>query len=390
MPSSLKLFTIRGIPVDINATWLIAFALITWTFSTSWFPVLSDLESTIQYWIAGVIATLMLFASVLAHELGHSFVALSQGLKVRGITLLLFGGVSRIEGNASRPRNEFFIAFAGPAVSLVIGIVLLIWIFTVQPDGEPSVMRLVIFATGWMNVLLSIFNLLPGYPMDGGRVLRAAVWGFTGDSLLASRIAYTVGRGVFYLMIAWGAWRVLNGDVTGGIWIVLIGWFLMSGARNERAAQDASEKRERARDELAFMVGAAVRTMPTMIEEGMTVFQVQSEGHLADSPESIPVSRRGELVGFVTPQEFDTVPAERRSEVVVGQIMNPGSLRIVTAQESVRDALRSMDRHNVTQLVVMDGAYVIGIVSRRDILAMMLERRMATENAETFDSDSSG
>jgi Zn-dependent protease len=135
---SVKLFTIFGIPVDINATWLLAFALITWSFSTSWFPALAELPSTAHYWIAGVLGTLALFTSVLAHELGHSLVALSQGLRVCGITLLLFGGVSRIEGGATRARNEFLIAFAGPAVSIVIGLVLLFWVFVLQPDGDAT------------------------------------------------------------------------------------------------------------------------------------------------------------------------------------------------------------------------------------------------------------
>ncbi|MCZ6538769.1 MAG: M50 family metallopeptidase, partial [Chloroflexi bacterium] len=180
MRASVKLFTVRGIPVDINASWLIAFAIVTWSFSTVAFPTFFHFWSVQQYWLAGTASAVLLFASVLAHELGHSFVAMSQGLRVRGITLLLFGGVSRIEGDATRPRNEFFIAFAGPTVSLIIGAALLAWWVVYGPETEAQVTPLhgVIVLTGYMNILVGVFNLLPGYPLDGGRVLRSAVWGF--------------------------------------------------------------------------------------------------------------------------------------------------------------------------------------------------------------------
>ena len=233
---SLKLFSIYGIPVDINATWLIAVVIITWVLSTEAYPALFNMWSSQQYWIAGIVTTFLLFTSVLAHELGHSFAALTQGLRVRGITLLLFGGVSRIQGKASRPRNEFLIAFAGPAVSLLIGLVLMGW-WKNHPVGEnyeTTLLDGVIFLTGLMNISIAGFNLLPGYPMDGGRVLRSAVWGVTGNARFASKVALRVGRVVFYLLIGWGVWQIFNGDVVVGIWIALIAWFLMSSARNEQ------------------------------------------------------------------------------------------------------------------------------------------------------------
>ncbi|MQF64400.1 site-2 protease family protein, partial [SAR202 cluster bacterium AD-802-L14_MRT_200m] len=213
MRGSLKLFSIYGIPVDINPTWLIAVVIITWSLSTGAYPAFFQMWSPQQYWIAGIVTTFLLFASVLAHELGHSFAALAQGLKVRGITLLLFGGVSRIQGKATRPRNEFLIAFAGPAVSLIIGLVLIVWWIKFHPSHEYMVTPLhgIIFFTGWMNILVAGFNLLPGYPMDGGRVLRSVVWGFTGNTRFASKVALRVGRVVFYLLIGWGVWQIFNG-----------------------------------------------------------------------------------------------------------------------------------------------------------------------------------
>ena len=387
MRGSIKLFSVLGIPVDINATWLIAVAIITWSLSTAAYPSFFSLWSTQQYWLAGTATTLLLFVSVLAHELGHSLVALSQGLKVRGITLLLFGGVSKIQGEASRPRNEFLIAFAGPLVSLVIGIALLFWWFAFHPEFEDQVTPVhgIIFFTGWMNILVAGFNMLPGYPMDGGRVLRSAVWSFTGDTIRASRVAFLVGRVVFYLLIGWGVWRILNGDIMGGIWIVMIGWFLMSSARGEIQGEKA--KREASAVELhsnlEFNVGRSTRALPPMIEGAWSVEQVMARGLPANPMASMPVAKQGELIGFVVRQDLSEIPIERRGQVTVADLMDAKSLQVVSVNDSAREALSLMDRHRLHQLVVMDNDYVIGMVTRPDIVAALLEFHSEREHPES-------
>ena len=398
MRGSVKLFTIFGIPVEINPTWLIAVAIITWSLATAAYPSFFSFWSTTQYWIAGLLTTLLLFTSVLAHELGHSLVALSQGLKVRGITLLLFGGVSRIQGDATRPRNEFLIAFAGPAVSLVIGITLVGWWVMYGPvyERDVTLFKGVIFFTGWMNIMVAGFNMLPGYPMDGGRVLRSAVWSFTGDTVRATRVAYLVGRAVFFVLIGWGAWQILNGDIFGGIWIAMIGWFLMSSGRSE-VDGDRATRAKQSTDEagsvegLEFTVGIATRPMPAMLEGSCSVEQVTRQWlPEAGSPlASVPVARKGELVGFVIRQDIDAVPLERQGETSVGELMNPDSLRVISKDESVREALGSMDIHNVNQLVVMDSDYVVGIVTRDDIVRALLQFRGANEKIDSTDTGTS-
>jgi len=395
---SVKLFTIFGIPVEINPTWLIAVAIITWSLATAAYPSFFSFWSTTQYWIAGLLTTLLLFTSVLAHELGHSLVALSQGLKVRGITLLLFGGVSRIQGDATRPRNEFLIAFAGPAVSLVIGITLVGWWVMYGPvyERDVTLFKGVIFFTGWMNIMVAGFNMLPGYPMDGGRVLRSAVWSFTGDTVRATRVAYLVGRAVFFVLIGWGAWQILNGDIFGGIWIAMIGWFLMSSGRSE-VDGDRATRAKQSTDEagsvegLEFTVGIATRPMPAMLEGSCSVEQVTRQWlPEAGSPlASVPVARKGELVGFVVRQDIDAVPLERQGETSVGELMNPDSLRVISKDESVREALGSMDIHHVNQLVVMDSDYVVGIVTRDDIVRALLQFRRANEKIDSTDTGTS-
>ena len=378
-----------GIPVDINPTWLIAVAIITWSLATTAYPSFFEFWTTSQYWLAGIITTLLLFTSVLAHELGHSLVALSQGLKVRGITLLLFGGVSKIQGEATRPRNEFFIAFAGPAVSLIIGVLLIGWWLNFGPVYEDKVKLFhgVIFFTGWMNILVAGFNLLPGYPMDGGRVLRSAVWGFTGDTDRATRVAYLVGRVVFYTLIGWGAWQILNGDIVGGIWIALIGWFLMSSARGEVSGERARRDAETVGqiDHLGFNVGMATRPMPPMVESTWSVEQMTYQGLPSNPLATMPVAKKGELIGFIVRQDLDSVPLERKGEVSIGELMNPDSLRVISRNEPARDALRAMDRYRVNQLVVMDSDYVVGIVTREDIVRMLLEFRVENDEVDPTD-----
>ena len=394
---SIKLFSVVGIPVDINVSWLIAVVIITWSLSTTAYPSFFSLWSEPQYWLAGIVTTLLLFASVLAHELGHSLVALSQGLRVRGITLLLFGGVSRIQGEASRPRNEFLIAFAGPVVSLGIGLALLGWWFQFHPVYEIQITPLhgVIFFTGWMNILVAGFNLLPGYPMDGGRVLRSAVWGFTGDTRRASRVAYAVGRVVFYLLIGWGAWRIISGDVFGGVWIALIGWFLMSSARSEaRGEVDKRRSEEVAsssvvQEHLGFRVELATSPMPPMVESDLTVTQAMM-GMASMSPSSpIPIARNGELTGFIVRQDLDDVPFAQRSSVAVGQLVNSGSVRVISRDEPAREALSAMDRQPVSQLVVMDDDYVIGIVTRQSIVQALLELHPESEHSDSTNGERS-
>ena len=385
MRGSLKLFSIYGIPVDINATWLIAVVIITWSLSTSAYPAFFQMWSSQQYWIAGIVTTLLLFASVLAHELGHSFAALTQGLRVRGITLLLFGGVSRIQGKASRPRNEFLIAFAGPAVSLLIGLVLMGWWIKFHPIHEHLVTPLhgVIFFTGWMNILVAGFNLLPGYPMDGGRVLRSAVWGFTGNTRLASKVALRVGRVVFYLLIGWGVWQIFNGDVVGGIWIGLIAWFLMSSARNEQEEQASSVVLEQ--DRLSFKIGNIITPMPPMIDHDQLISDVLTELQVTQRTDSIPVSKGGELLGFITGIDLERIPVEQREKLIIGEITRSESLRFCSRFDSGRDALHAMDKYGVMQLVVMDDGYVFGIVTRQDITKAVQEFPYATDSSQPTD-----
>src|SRR5437899_7791511 len=231
MQGGLRLGTLAGIEIRIHYTWLFAFVLLAGSLVQGYFPTVNAGLGAGTYWVLGVVSALLLFGSVLVHELGHSLVAGARGIRVDSITLFIFGGVSNITREAPTARDEFLIAVVGPVTSLVLAG--LFWLVgQVLPAG--TALSAVASYLAFTNLLLGAFNIVPGFPLDGGRVLRSILWGTTGDMARATRIASYVGQGVAFLMIAWGGSRLLAGGVFGGLWTAFIGWFLNSGAESSR------------------------------------------------------------------------------------------------------------------------------------------------------------
>src|SRR4030088_2166431 len=231
MQGSLRLGTLAGIDIRVHYTWFFAFILIAWSLALGYFPTANAGLGAGTYWILGVVAALLLFGSVLVHELGHSLVAGARGIRVDSITLFIFGGVSNITKEASTARGELLIADVGTAARLVLAGVF--WA-TRQAFAIDTAVPAVAGYLAFTNLLLGVFNIVPGFPLDGGRVLRSILWGTTGDMGRATRIASYVGQAVAFAMIAWGASRLLAGDVFGGRWTAFIGGFLNSGADSSR------------------------------------------------------------------------------------------------------------------------------------------------------------
>ncbi|MHB9091687.1 MAG: site-2 protease family protein, partial [Chloroflexota bacterium] len=224
MESSFTLGKIRGIEIGVHFTWLIVFALVTVSLALGYFPQnFPELSSTTD-WLLGAAAALLLFASVLVHELSHSFVAQSKGIAVRGITLFIFGGVSNIQGEPHEARDELLIAAAGPVSSLVLGLVFAGLMSVTQ--GASQTLTALLSYLAVINISLAIFNLIPGFPLDGGRVFRSIVWLVTGSFEGATRIATAVGQVIAYLFIFGGLLIAFSGSFLSGIWLAFIGWFL--------------------------------------------------------------------------------------------------------------------------------------------------------------------
>ncbi len=221
---------IFGIPVSLDSSWFFIFALLTWTLADNYYPAEFTNWPPFLYWVMGAVTALFYFMCILLHEVGHSVVALWYRIRVRGITLFMFGGVAQIEGQSPNAGAEFLIAIAGPLVNLILAFIgyKSLPLFS---DSAPLVALIKYLA--YINLALALFNLIPGYPLDGGRVFRALVWGVTKDLRRATRIAATVGLGFAYLFVLIGVWKIVSGNISGGLWIILLGWFLQNAAKEQ-------------------------------------------------------------------------------------------------------------------------------------------------------------
>ena len=380
MGSELKLATVRGISIGIHPTWLLAFAFIAWMLGTQFFPDSFSGWSTAEYWMASVATTLVLFASVLVHELAHSLVALGRGLPVHGITLFIFGGVSRIGAEAKRPRDEFLIAFAGPASSLLIGAVLLLLWTEAGPEHfrRASPIEGMIFYVGWMNVVLGVFNMLPGYPLDGGRMLRAAVWGFTGNPARATAVAGMAGRVVAWGLIGLGIFRVFRGDVVGGLWMAFIGVFLNSAAnaaRREARASDSSG---------AVTVRDGLVPTPRVVDAATPLSEVIRNVFADGRQPVVPVTDRGALIGFLSATDLARIDVAEWPMTRAADAVRKEAIHIVGLVDDAGKVLSMMQRHRLSHAPVVAGGRLVGVVTPES-LARAPNQRSATDDQDPAD-----
>jgi Zn-dependent protease len=226
MKNALRLGTIFGIEIGLDYSWFIVFALVTWSMAS--YYLMDYRWPAPTAWTVGAITSLLLFASVLAHELGHSLVAIRKGIPVKSITLFIFGGVSQITEEPARPRDEFLISIAGLAVSGVLGLLFLLLAHAMPDPRQPAAVQAAWL--GRINLLLAAFNLIPGFPLDGGRIFRSILWGVTGSFHRATQIAVAAGRVVAYGFIFLGLWMFFGGDWVNGLWLAFIGWILNGAA----------------------------------------------------------------------------------------------------------------------------------------------------------------
>ena len=357
-----------GVDLAIHPSWLVIAFLITYSLAVAQFPEQYPGWSGGLYWIVAAATALLFFASVLAHELSHALVARRFGLRVRDITLFIFGGTTSIDSDARSPREEALIALAGPATSIVLGAA---FIGLGAVIGQPQVSALV----GWLgvvNLVLGLFNLIPGFPMDGGRVLRALLWRLRGDRLVATRHAALVGRMLAYVLIALGVLWALSGGLFAGIWLALIGWFLSNAAEatSAQAGVEHSLSGVRVRD--------AMDTDPPSVSPNESVAELVGERMLRGEDRSFLVRHDdGGLAGIVTLSDVRRLPRDDWPAARVTDIMTRfNDLAVIAPDEPLADALRIIQERDVGQLpVVEEGREPIGLVTRRGILRL-IEARM--------------
>jgi Zn-dependent protease/predicted transcriptional regulator len=314
---------------------------------------------------------------VLLHELAHSLVARRRGLPVKSITLFIFGGVSNIEREPKSPGIEFQIAFVGPLTSLVIGGIC--FLLQVPLRGSDSPLEGILFYLAMTNLLLGVFNLIPGFPLDGGRVLRSIVWRLTGNLRQATRVASLTGQVIAYLFILLGIWLFFVGDLLDGIWIGFIGWFLLSAAQSANAQGMLTSVLSGVR------VSEVMNPKPATVPADISLQQLVDAYFLPGGLRYALVMQADHLVGLITLSDIRHIPREQWGQVPVSTAMIPLSrLHIATPQQSLSDVFPLMAGRDVNQLPVVENGALVGVLSR-DAIVHYLEVRqsLGVKNAQS-------
>lgn len=360
MGGSLRLGRLFGIPFAINYTWFIIFFIVTISLAQYYFPSrYSWTEPT--YWVVGIVTSLLFFASVVIHELSHSFVAWRNGIPVKSITLFIFGGVAQITREATTPGVELIMAAAGPAASLILA--LFFWVIAFLFGGLSQPLGAVAQWLALINVSLGIFNLAPGFPLDGGRVLRSILWGATGDYRRATRIASIVGQAMAYLLILTGVFIIFTGDWINGLWLAFIGWFL------ENAAQ-ASYRQVVLRDTLRGHTASELMTQDcSMVSPDMSVGELVRDYIMTKPQRCFLVTVGSDLSGIMTLHNVKQVPQERWDTTPLSQAMTPmEKLKIASPSDDAMSILERMDEEDINQMPVVDDGQVVGMIGRDNLL----------------------
>ena len=368
MPGSFRIFRIAGIDINIHISWLIILVFLTFSLATGWFPITYPGSSTATYYLLGFIASILLFVSVLLHELAHSFVARSRGLQVKSIVLFIFGGVSNIEQEPQTPGIEFSMAFVGPLVSLLIGVVCYgLWLLV---RGTHSLIVPILSYLALMNIILGIFNLIPGFPLDGGRVLRSIIWKVTGNFQTATNITTFVGQAFAYLIILWGILLFFAGNAFNGLIIIFTGWFLLTSAQSARS-QSVLDTAFR-----GVTVNQIINTNVMTVPANISLQKLVDEYFLPRGLRSAFVMQGDQLAGLITLSDIRHVPRDQWPQTPVGYAMIPlERLHTITPQQNVKDVLPLMTGQDVNQLAVVQDGRLVGVLTREGILRSLEIRR---------------
>ena len=366
--NQVKLFSLLGFQVSVDASWLLVALLVTYSLATSVFPSFVVGLSDPLYWTMGICGALGLFSSIVLHELAHSVVAKKFGLPIRGITLFIFGGVAHMGGESPTPKAELLMAVAGPLASVLVGFGLL-GLSSVGRAGFPVSVRLVLQYLWTINLALAAFNLIPAFPLDGGRVLRSALWKWKGDLNWSTRIAAKIGTGFGFLLLAVGLYFVLQGSTTSGVWWILIGLFLRS------AAQSSYRRLPMSSSSPATMgQGAHVRNFmcssPVTVDANTSVERLVEDFLCEHHHKLYPVVDDAQLVGSTSIRDVKTIPKEAWSSTTVRQILRPCTAQnTIAAGAHAVQALALMRRTGNSRLIVVEEGKLVGVVTIKDLLA---------------------
>jgi Zn-dependent protease len=343
MPGSLRLGKIAGIDIYAHLSWFIILVLLTWSLAGGWFAQLFPGWATTTYWIAAFISAVLLFVCVLAHELAHALIARAYGLTVRNITLFIFGGVATIEEEVKRPGVEFLVAIAGPLASLLLAVFAFLLAWPLRGSGTSAEAVLDYLAVS--NLVLGVFNLLPGFPLDGGRLLRSLVWKVTGNFKKATRIASLIGQTFAYLFILLGIVEFFTGNFFNGLWIAFIGWFLLSAAQSARTQVELQSTLQ------GVTVGQVMNPRPEAVPANISLQKLVDEYFQPRGLRLAPVTQGEYLAGLITLTDIVRVARERWSTTPVGHVMRGlQQVHVATPEQPLQAVLQMMDTQDINQV----------------------------------------
>jgi Zn-dependent protease/CBS domain-containing protein len=368
MCGSLRLGKIAGINIYAHLSWLIILVLLTWSLANGWFAQLFPGWSTTTYWIVAFISALLLFACVLAHELAHALIAQTSGLTVKHVTLFIFGGIAHIEEEMQRPGVEFRVAIAGPIANFLLAAVT--FLLALPLRGSNASAEAVLDYLTVTNFLLGAFNLIPGFPLDGGHILRSIVWKVTGNFKKSTRIASSVGQVWAYLFMLLGIVLFFTGNFFNGLWIVFIGWFLLN------AAQTANTQIELQSILQGVSVGQIMNTQPMTVPANISLQKLVDEYFLPLGLRSAPVTSGDYLAGLITLTDIARVAKERWSYTPVGHVMRQlEQVTTTTPEQPLQEVLHMMGTQDINQVPVVENGRLVGLLNRESVIRYLQVRQ---------------
>jgi Zn-dependent protease len=363
---SISLFKLFGFEVKIDLSWIVIAVLITWSLAKGVFPYYYKGLSTTTYWWMGIFGALGLFSSIVFHELCHSLVARKFNLAMKGITLFIFGGVAEMEEEPPGPTAEFFMAIAGPLSSILIGIVFYGIRFIGQAGDWPKLAIGVLGYLSYLNFLLAGFNLVPAFPLDGGRVFRSILWGWKNNLKWATRIASHIGSGFGLLLIFFGVLYIIRGAFISGIWWFLIGLFLRNASEMSYSRLLMSKALE------GEQVKRFMKTDPITAPPSITIERFVDEYLYKHHFKMFPVVDDEKLIGCISSREVKEISRSEWNQRTIGEIVKPCSCgNTITSDADAMKALSNMKKTGVSRLLVVDGDRLAGIIALKDLLGFL-------------------
>jgi Zn-dependent protease len=360
MNSSLRLFRIFGIDVQLHFTWWFVFGLLSWSLSSSFFPQFFPGYEIKTYWIMGILAALLLFISVLLHELAHSLVAKAQKISVKTITLFFFGGVAGITDEDIPPKSELLMALAGPIFSLVLSGIF----YLLNVSNLSIVLTAISFYLFQLNLMLALFNLIPGFPLDGGRALRAVVYWITNDLRKATKIAVTGGKIFAGVLVFLGVLQLVL-QMGSGLWLVLLGGFLfmIAGASYEQVMVKEALKNVK--------IGELLHKKITILNTNLTFAQFSKK--YSNSEEELFLVKDKGFYGILDTRKIDKMSKEVQEKILLKQVAIPiSALKAVNFDDNVYVGYKEMAVQDVNILPVTKNGKVVGFVTRNGIMHRLI------------------